>query len=241
MKAVEVRREELLRMIAALEAVVRMKVEPFAVQLGPLLERLRRIVEENRDAETLVLDAEALYRVSVVLALQQRSIVQSASSLFVDSQIVASKVVGSPPVALAGAFLLAWRPMVRLEHVSTPLLIRGYEHFLSLSTRAQPQSAPSPSEGLRVEWAFLEEGFEEELEKVLSELRSRGGWVDYWSFISEGGGGKRARTAYLLSFLITRGDVEVRYNPLTGELKIRAAERREEAEGERVSLAISVR
>jgi hypothetical protein len=33
----------------------------------------------------------------------------------------------------------------------------------------------------------------------------------------------------------------VRYNPLTGELKIRAAERREEAEGERVSLVISVR
>ena len=102
MKAVEVRREELLRMIAALDAVVRMKVEPFAVEVGPLLERLRRIVEENRDAETLVLDAEALYRVSVVLALQQKSIVQSASSLFVDSQIVASKIVGSPPVALAG-------------------------------------------------------------------------------------------------------------------------------------------
>jgi hypothetical protein len=94
---------------------------------------------------------------------------------------------------------------------------------------------------LRAEWAFLEEGFEEELEKVLSELRSMGGWVDYWSFVSEGGSGKRARTAYLLSFLITRGDVEVRYNPLTGELKIRAAERREEAEGERVSLVISVR
>ncbi len=240
MKAVEVRREELMRMIAALEAVVRMKVEPFAIQVGPLLERLRRIVEENRDAETLVLDAEVLYRVSVVLALQQRSIVQSASSLFVDSQIVASKIVGSPPVALAGAFLLAWRPMVRLEHVSTPLLIRGYEHFLSLPTRAQPQSAPAPSEGPGGEWTFLEQKFEEELEGVLSELRSRGGWVDYWTFISEVGGG-RVRTAYLLSFLITRGDVEVRYNPLTGELKIRAAERKTETEGDRVSLVVSVR
>lgn len=241
MRAVEVRREELMRMISSLEAVLKMRVEPFTVEVGPLLERLRRIVEENRDAETLVLDAEVLYRVSVVLALQQRAIVQSASSLFVDAQIVASKVVGSPPVALAGAFLLAWRPMVRLEHVSTPLLIRGYEHFLSLPTRGARQAEAPAVGAVGAEWTVHEQRFEEELERLLGELRSRGGWVDYWRFVSEVGGSNRARVAYLLSFLITRGDVEVRYNPLTEELRIRAAERREETDEQRASLVVTVR
>lgn len=241
MKGIEVRREELMRMISSLEAVLRMKVEPFTVEVRPLLERLRRIVEENRDAETLVLDAEALYRVSVVLALQQKAIVQSASSLFVDAQIVASKVIGSPPVALAGVFLLAWRPLVRIEQVSNPLLLRGYEHFLSLPTRGVVQPEPTSGGAVGAEWAVHEQRFEEELKRLLEELRSRGDWVDYWSFLSEVGGSSRARVAYLLSFLITRGDVEVRYNPLTEELRIRAAERREDSGDQRTSLVVTVR
>ncbi|MCS7118118.1 MAG: hypothetical protein NZ957_04965 [Thaumarchaeota archaeon] len=223
MKFIEVRIEELRRMAAALESVLNMKVEPFTVNVSSLLKRLRSIIEESRDFETVVLDAEVLYRVSVVLGLQQKYILQSASSLLVDSQVIVAKVLRSEPHELAAAFMTAWRPLARLEHVTTPLLIRAYEHFLSLPGKLVRPETVTASNERAPGWDVYEALFEEELRSLRSELESETGWVDYWEFISRAGGRSRTNRAYLLSFLITRGEVEVQYDPLKEEIRVKAS------------------
>lgn len=241
MRPVEVRVEELRRMAAALESVLSMKVEPFTVNVASLLRRLRSIVEESRDLETVVLDAEVLYRVSVVLGLQQRYILQSASSLLIDSQLVVAKVLRSEPHELAAALVSAWRPIARVEHVTTPLLVRAYEHFLSLPGKPVRIEAGLSAEERAPGWEAYEAAFEEELRSLKSELESEGGWVDYWEFVSREGERRRASRAYLLSFLITRGEVEVQYDPLREEIRVMAATApQQRREGDVLSLVISL-
>lgn len=237
-RAVRVTREELLRMIAILGEIESSRLDPFSVDVSSLLSRLREIIERERDVETIVLDAETLYRVSVVLGLQQRWIRERASSLFIDAGMVYSKIIGSDPKSLVAALLQAWRPIVRLEQVSVDLLMKGYQHFLSRPTRGQaagdfgvsPLARPGAYEA-------IESQISSELGELLAELSSVGGWVKYWDFVSAQG--DKRRRAYLLSYLISRGEVDVRINTLSGEIWIRAVARPSD-EPRTVSLALSI-
>ncbi|MCS7145781.1 MAG: hypothetical protein RMJ28_04520 [Nitrososphaerota archaeon] len=237
-RGVRVTREELLRMIAILSEIESSRLDPFSVDVSNLLSRLREIIERERDVETIVLDAETLYRVSVVLGLQQRWIRDRASSLFIDAGMVYTKIIASDPKSLVTAFLQAWRPIVRLEQISVDLLLKGYQHFISRPTRGLVKGEAGPLALSRPgAYEAIESQISSELGALLAELSSMGGWVKYWDFI-KAGGDRRAR-AYLLSYLISRGEVDVRINTLSGEIWIRAAERVLD-EPRTVSLALTV-
>ena len=221
---VRVFREELIRMMSILGEIEGRRLDPFSVDVSSLLQRLREIIERERDSEIVVLDAETLYRVTVVLGLQQRWIRDRASSLFIDANLVYSKILSADPRDLVSAFLQAWRPIARIEQISVELLMRGYEHFLSKPARGLTEfwgeaagSAQQPS------YEAIEKQISADLEELLAELSSRRGWTNYWEFIGAKGVGERARRAYLLSYLISRGEVEVRVDTLRREIWIRAA------------------
>ncbi|MEM4289537.1 MAG: hypothetical protein QXQ48_04610 [Nitrososphaerota archaeon] len=237
-RVVRVSREELMRMISILGEIESRRLDPFSVDVSSLLARLREIIERERDVETISLDAETLYRVSVVLGLQQRWIRERASSLFIDAGMVYSKIIGSDPKSLVAALLQAWRPIVRLEQVSVDLLLRGYQHFLS-----RPSRGSAGLEGAQLAvgkpgaYAAIESQISRELGELLAELSSMGSWVRYWDFINMGSD-KRVR-AYLLSYLISRGEADVRINSLTGEIWVKAAEKVSE-EPRTTSLAVTI-
>lgn len=239
-KSVRIPREELLRMIAILGEIESRRLDPFSVDVSSLLTRLREIIERERDVETIVLDAETLYRVSVVLGLQQRWIRERASSLFIDAGMVYSKILGSDSRMLVAALLQAWRPIVRLEQISIDLLLRGYQHFLSRPTRglaaAEDVRLAAEKPGA---YEAIESQISAELKELLAELSAVGGWMDYWDFVKLKGEGEKAARAYLLSYLISRGEVDVKINALSGEIRIKAAEKFSE-EPRTTSLAISV-
>jgi hypothetical protein len=94
---VRVFREELIRMMSILGEIEGRRLDPFSVDVSSLLQRLREIIERERDSEIVVLDAETLYRVTVVLGLQQRWIRDRASSLFIDANLVYSKILSADP------------------------------------------------------------------------------------------------------------------------------------------------
>ncbi|MEM0444427.1 MAG: hypothetical protein QXO86_00080 [Nitrososphaerota archaeon] len=239
-KSIKIPREELLRMISILGEIESRRLDPFSVDVSSLLARLREIIERERDVETITLDAETLYRVSIVLGLQQRWIRERASSLFIDAGMIYSKILGSDARMLVAALLQAWRPIIRLEQISMDLLLRGYQHFLSRPTRGV---AMAEELKLAVErpgvYTAIESQISEELRGLLAELASIDGWIDYWDFVRSRGEGEKAARAYLLSYLISRGEVEVRINTLSREIKIRAAKAPSE-EPRTTSLAITV-
>jgi len=237
-RLVRVSREELERMISILTEIESRRLDPFSVDVSSLLKRLRDIIERERDIETIALDAETLYRVSVVLGLQQRWIRERASSLFVDASLVYSKAISADPKSLAAAFLQAWRPIVRLEQISVELLLKGYQHFLSRPSRGVASAGEAGEAPPRPgEYDATESQISGELKGLLGELSSMGGWVKYWDFI--GLRGDRRMRAYLLSYLISRGEVDIRVNAVTGEIWVRAAPRASD-EPRTTSLAVVV-
>ncbi len=222
---VRISREELLRMVAVLSEIEGRRLDPFSVDVSSLLRRLREIIEREKDSEIIVLDAETLYRVTVVLGLQQRWIRERASSLFIDANLIHSKILSASPRDLAAALFQAWRPIARVEQITQDLLLRGYQHFLSKPSRSPLEFSaelawpehPPPYEA-------IERMISVELRELLSELSSMRDWVSYCEFIEAKGRGERAKRAYLLSYLISRGEVDVRIDTLRRRLWIKAAE-----------------
>ncbi len=242
-KEVTVAKQELLKFISILDNIANQRIEPFAVDIKSLIDKLRMIIEKYRDTETVILDAETLYRISVVLGVQQRWIRERASSLFVDSSVIFAKVISSPPEELVQALLAAWRPIVRIEQISIPLLLRGYEHFLSLPSKKHVSD--TYLQRTEISERFLD-NFEEEnmmedkLKSILDELQPKyPNWTDYWEFINNEDLTVKFERAYLLSFLISRGEVDVKISPIDRKILIRSSKRKDINE-RKISLVINL-
>ncbi|MEM1517837.1 MAG: hypothetical protein QXI27_00690 [Nitrososphaerota archaeon] len=242
-KEVSMAKQELMKFISILDNIANQRIEPFTVDIRSLLDKLRAIIEKHKDTETIILDAETLYRISIVLGVQQKWIKERASSLFVDSSVIFAKVISSTSEDLVRAFLAAWRPIVRIMQVSIPLLLRGYEHFISLPTRASASEL-----GLdRMEYPdkfpyeFEEENImEDKLDQMRRELQSRyPEWIDYWEFIKSNDLSVKFERAYLLSFLISRGEVEVKISPIDNKIMLRSSEKKN-VEDRKISLVINI-
>ena len=221
-------REELERIIKICENVERMGLDPFTVNIRELLAKLRRMLEENPELEYYVVDAETLYRIASLIAFQHKWIEEKARSLFIDSQMVSTRVAALDKKALAQAFLKAWRPIVYLEQLTPQRLRQGLDHFLSLPPRPEGREYGWRLSEREYRLAEAAERLESEImaEKVrrlheeLLEKAGEGDEVDYWEFVKGRDFEETFERAYITSFLITEGYAEVRRNPLKGEIKL---------------------
>jgi hypothetical protein len=246
-KSFKISREELERVIQICENIEKRGLDPFTVNVRALLERLRKLLDEGGDIEHYILDAETMYRIATLIALQHKWLRERAQSLFIDAQMVQTRLMALDNKSIARAFLKAWRPIISLEQITLHRLRQGIEHFLSLPPRAGGRSMGWKISQREVEHARgsleLEEELSEKLEQLHRELIQRyelEGEIDYWEFVQGKSFEETFERAYLLSFLITNGYVDVRRNPLKGELKL--VPRREKSERKRPSsLVITLR
>lgn len=242
-REIAVAKQELLKFISILDNIANQRIEPFTVDIRSLLDKLRDIIDKHRDTETIILDAETLYRISIVLGVQQKWIKERAGSLFVDSSIIIAKIISSTSEELVQALLAAWRPIVRIEQISIPLLLRGYEHFISLPTRGDVSeiSLEKMAYSKEFHYNFEEETvMEEKLNQIRTELQSMyPNWVDYWEFINNQDLEVKFERAYLLSFLISKGEVDVRISPINKKIMIRISDRKN-IEDRKISLVINI-
>jgi len=227
-KRYKMAREELEKIIKICENIEKRGLNPFTVNVRELLSTLRRMLEENRSLDHLLLDAETVYKVATLIALQHKWLRDSAQALFVDAQMIAARLMAMDRKSIAQAFLKAWRPIISLEQVTPHRLRQGLEHFLSLPPRGGVRTwgwkiPDRAAEFIEAELRRDEEEFDKRLRELHEELLreyDRGGEVDYWNFVERGGLEESFERAYLLSFLITEGYVDVRRNPLRNEIKL---------------------
>ena len=225
----EVTREELERIIKICENIEKMGLDPFTVNIRELLERLRRMLEENPSLDHYVLDAETLYRIAALIAFQHRWIEEKAKALFIDSQMISTRIAAMDKKELVQAFLKAWRPIVSIEQLTSQRLQQGLEHFLSLPPRAEgrqygwkltDKEYEMAEARLKLESRLMEEKMKQLHRELLERAEKSGGEVDYWEFVGGESLEEVFERAYVLSFLITEGYAELRRNPLKGEVKI---------------------
>ncbi len=226
-KAFKISREELEKIIRICENIERRGLDPFTVNVRELLSRLRKMLEENKMLDHYILDAETMYRIATLIALQHRWLREKAHALFVDAQMIQTRLIALDKKSIVRAFLKAWRPIISLERITIQRLRQGADHFLSLPPRSSVRTWGWKVTQRDVELIRggleAEEGLSEKLKELHEELLQEyeaEGEVDYWSFIEKESFEKSFERAYLLSFLITEGYVDVRRNPLKNEIKL---------------------
>ncbi|MEM3448107.1 MAG: hypothetical protein QXP38_04395, partial [Nitrososphaerota archaeon] len=64
-------------------------------------------------------------------------------------------------------------------------------------------------------------------------------WIDYWEFIKSNDLSVKFERAYLLSFLISRGEVEVKISPIDNKIMLRSSEKKN-VEDRKISLVINI-
>ena len=244
-KKVKLTREELEKIIKICESVEKRGLDPFTVNVKELLSTLRKALEENQELDHYVLDAETMYKIAAIIALQHKWLRDSAQALFVDAQLIGTKLLAADKKSIVRAFLKAWRPIISLEQVTFQRLKQGIDYFLGLPPRSGERVwgwkiSDREVELLKAKLA-AEEDVDEKIrmlhQELLREYESRGE-IDYWDFIRRGDFEESFERAYLLSFLITEGFVDVKRNPLKNEIKL--IPRREKAERKRPSSLVIV-
>ncbi|MEM2043611.1 MAG: hypothetical protein QXI25_02765 [Candidatus Caldarchaeum sp.] len=236
MKSLRLAREELEKLISLCDSVVQTGTDPYSVDVKNMLTRLRAIAEKFENTELLVLDAETIYRIATVIALQHKWLKDRASSLFVDAQTVALKVFEADKKSLAQALAISWRPIVTAEQLTLGMAVSGLEYFMSLPSRASWKPASSDTgSGLGdtgVGWVFSERSLLESemmrLHREMLERRNEEGVLDYKAFVLEEGVEKVFERAYLTAFLLSEGLAEASRNPLTGQITLRPLENKVE-------------
>jgi hypothetical protein len=133
--SVKMAKEELERIISLCQTLEKTGSDPFSLDIKALLNKLRNIADKSRNLEIIVLDAETLYRIALVIALQHKWLKDRASSLFVDSQLASLKIVSASVRELAAALASCWRPIVSLEQLTRGMVSEGLEYFLSLPSK----------------------------------------------------------------------------------------------------------
>jgi hypothetical protein len=64
-------------------------------------------------------------------------------------------------------------------------------------------------------------------------------WTDYWVFINNDDINVKFERAYLLSFLISRGEVDVKISPIDRKIQIRISKRKD-IEDRKLSLVVNL-
>lgn len=221
-------REELEKIIVLCESIEKRGLDPFSVNVKELLTKLRRILEEQKDLDTIILDAETLYKIAVLISLQQKWLKERASSLFIDSQLVSLKITAAELKQLAAALARSWRPIVRAEQLTPYRLRQGMEYFLMLPPRdrAYDKLLTIQEDTLRI---VKEAGYTKDvvLEEEVMKMHERclatagsSGELNYWSIVSADTFEETVWRAYVLSFVVSEGLAEIKKNPLTGEVKV---------------------
>jgi hypothetical protein len=224
-----VAREELVRIIQLCESIEKSGVDPFTVDVKSLLNRLRHILESQKNFDTILVDAETLYKIAIVIALQHKWLRDRAASLFVDSQLITVRILAADLRDVASWLASSWRPIVFSEQLTAGMVRDGLEYFLSLPTRAGPRerlSSTAEISGLTKDLLpiFSQDiTLEDEIRRIhgeMLELAGDGGHLDYFQFISREGEANRPYRAYIVSFIVSEGLAEILRNPLSGEMYI---------------------
>ena len=228
-RKVKLAKEELARIIELCESVEKSGIDPFSVNIKELLNKLRRILEMADNLDVIVLDAETLYKISLVIALQHKWLLERAGNLFIDSQIMSAKILAADNKSLALALAKSWRPIVSAEQLTKKMIIEGIEYFLSLPSKIatqgkQPQTEYTTLEDTAIQYELIQDELLEqrmrELHRELLHEELSGKRIGYWDFIRREGDEKSLERAYVLAFLVSEGLADLRREPITGEIWI---------------------
>ncbi len=227
--------EELRRIIEFCQSVETKGLNPFLVEVEPLIAVIKKYFPQWDNPEEFCLDAEALNEIASVIRMQSEWIKHRATSLYKDPFLIEEKIRSLPSEQTASIFLEVWQPIIELEQISIHSIreaTKYWKDLLPIDERwqridyAQTQLGTTTHEELVKQGILSDETFSDELERLWSELKraAQDGKIDYWSFVRADTYEETVKRAYLVSFLVTYGYAALEIRPLEEELFIRPYE-----------------
>lgn len=223
--------------------------DPFAVDVIALLEKLKLMLSEWKTMPQLTRDAEAVYRIAMLIKLQEEVVKHRSSLLYTDPLLVELKILASDPGELARAFLRAWRPVAALHQLNLEQLRLAYDYWSNLrKLQFDEYESRMPSslnlEQLKSMGVLVDEVQSKVLEEMHGDLlrRSTGGRINYWEFVTDKDYATTVKKAVLVSFLVTLGYAELEIEPLENRIWLKPKDVAEIPKAaEKKSLVVSLR
>ncbi|MDH5806926.1 MAG: hypothetical protein QXW62_06740 [Candidatus Methanomethylicaceae archaeon] len=222
--------EELAKIINLCQSIRIKGEDPFLVDIPQKLQILRRLLPKWKSIEELLMDAEAIKEISLMVKLQSDWVKKKASGLFIDPFIIKAKISLMSKEALASAFLSSWHPIISLEQLTLKKFSEALDYWKTLIPISKRIKEIEELKELEektldisdlVKLKFLsDKTFEEEIHKVKEELNNLKEPMDYWKFIIRESYEETILRAYVLSFIISEGYVELIYNPIEEKIMI---------------------
>ncbi len=219
------------RIIDLAVGVAECRIDPLDVDVGRFLERLKRLGDVDPSlVDLLMLDVRALHGLIMILEAQSRRLRDRGYGLYLNRLLVRMAADKLTSEELVDLFEASWRPIMELEYMDRDLLDDALTYYvnlidLALRSRIMPsfrEVLVDVSPELFREPVDLE-GYGDELRRELWEA-SRGDYIDYFDFIFKGE--KPVLRAYIVSFLISDGWIDVKIDRLKRKIFIRPREKR---------------
>lgn len=245
--------EELARIILLCQSISIKSDDPFLVDVPQKLLVLKQLLPKWKAIDDLLLDAEAIKELSLMVKLQSDWVKRRATGLFIDPFLVEVKVKVMAKESLASTLLSSWHPIVAGEQLTDIRLSNALDYWNVLipisqrtseldAARAMQEKTLSVSELIKLKF-LSEKIFQEEIARVLSELRdkTKGAPMDYWRFVTVDTYEETVMRSYALSFLISNGYANLLLNPIEETIKVQALPKQEQKStgGRSVPIAVS--
>jgi len=203
------------RVVDAFKKVEAGEADPFSFDVKGSIKELREELGTDKSYEGLTEDAEAVNALAGIVNAQDREVEFLASSSVINPFMVEKTVEAMRAEDIARALWLSINPSAYLDQVTIEALVYAVKKVNKHKRIKWGKRNVAPPPASKANWA---EEFKPKLDALIEELRKTGE-VEYSKFIKMGNPLERA---YLLSFAISDGLVELTFDPFANAAKLRA-------------------
>jgi len=216
-------REVYERIIDLSLKVYKGEVDPLDVDLTDFMKYIIEADVEKLPIDLMYLDINALYGLALILEAQSRVIKEKTSGLYIDKILARLNLLKMSINELSNVLRLSWRPNAETSFIDIESVNRALTYFKSrIMIRFIPPEKISKE--FKPIQCYIEERVSEYMDRLYSELIESAGfnWIDYYEFIERG---DKIFRAYILSFLITSGYVQMKVDRIRKKILIKACQK----------------
>ncbi|RLG62885.1 hypothetical protein DRN84_00730 [Candidatus Geothermarchaeota archaeon] len=199
------------------------EVDPLDIDLADFIKYIIEADVENLPIDLMYLDINALYGLALILEAQSRVIKEKTSGLYIDKILAKLNLVKMSISELSNVLRLSWRPNAEASFIDIESINRALIYFKSriMIKFIPPEKVSKEFKPIQY---YIEERVSEHMGRLYNELVESAGfnWIDYYEFIERG---DKIFRAYILSFLITSGYVQMKVDRIRKKILIKACEK----------------
>ncbi len=226
-------KELIQRIIQLGEMFGKGNIDPFQINVIRYLNLLREIFPKMKTTQELKMDIEALRQLINIVFQQKEFLKQKSSKLYLDPLLVEWKIENLSNKELSEILINSWHPIVEINQLNKERIKQSIEYWreilggkrkTELEKLCEATHGKIKLEDLKKHGFLSEETFIQTLNSFFKEVTSKiieKGQISYWEAVKSEKFHQTVKKAYLLSFLLTAGLLEIEIDPIREEITLK--------------------